>query len=559
MVYKGKLYYLLFTVVPLLLLAGCGDLEPDMQNTRTVSLNMDFHGKSASRGSSSVSTTELNQYNTHLILALPSWEYLTSSYKNFYSSFAQELMNAENKKVSLEIPLNTQMKIFAFLFKENYSLSDLFSEVRKVGYYGESQPFSIDAQTNDLRLSISLIQVPGTGTDAGGGIHTTTLAIEEVTAIATTTSDSTPEYTFASTGAGSITYGGSCYSAIIIANIGNNTITFNALSDGTYSNCTIKIIDSAGNESNTLTIPTFTVDTTVLDTTAPTASVTAATIKNSDNATVRSTETGTAYLVNTAISVSNLASITGSVDNISNSVAISLANTDTKLPATGLVDGTYKVYAVDAAGNLSAASTDNVTIVSSGLVDIDGNEYSTVVIGTQHWMAENLKVTKYRNGDNITHITNNSLWSSDTTGAYGDYEDNTTYSDTYGRLYNWYAVDNSSGRYICPEGWHVPTKNEYNDLINDLGGFSNAFLKMRETGTEHWTSELAGTSNSSGFTLLGNGFRIYNSGNFMNIKRYSYMWTATHSGSNSAYYLSNASSFSLVSKKYGFGVRCLED
>ena len=169
MVYKGKLYYLFFAVVPLLLLAGCGDLESDMQDTRTVSLNMDFHGKSSSRGSSSVSSTELNQYNTHLILALPSWEYLTSSYKNFYSSFAQELMNAENKKVSLEIPLNTQMKIFAFLFKENYSLSDLFSEVRKVGYYGESQPFSIDAQTNDLRLSISLIQVPGTGTDTDTG------------------------------------------------------------------------------------------------------------------------------------------------------------------------------------------------------------------------------------------------------------------------------------------------------------------------------------------------------------------------------------------------------
>ena len=165
--YKVRLYYLLFAVVPLLLLAGCGDLESDMQDTRTVSLNMDFHGKSSSRGSSSVSTTELNQYNTHLVLALPSWEDLTSSYKNFYSSFAQELMNAENKKVSLEIPLNTQMKIFAFLFKENYSLSDLFSEVRKVGYYGESQPFSIDAQTNDLRLSISLIQVPGNGTDTG--------------------------------------------------------------------------------------------------------------------------------------------------------------------------------------------------------------------------------------------------------------------------------------------------------------------------------------------------------------------------------------------------------
>ncbi len=572
--YKGKLYYLLFAVVPLLLLAGCGDLEPDMQDTRTVSLNMDFHGKSSSRGSSSASTTELNQYNTHLVLALPSWEYLTSSYKNFYSSFAQELMNAENKKVSLEIPLNTQMKIFAFLFKESYSLSELFSEVRKVGYYGESQPFSIDARTNDLRLSISLIQAPGTGTDTGtgddpdadGGIHTTKLAIEEVTAIATTTSDSTPEYTFASTGSGSITYGGSCYSAIIIAHIGNNTITFNALSDGTYSDCTIKIIDSEGNESNTLTIPTFTVDTTVLDTTAPTASVTPATIKNSDNATVRSTETGTAYLVNTAISVSNLASITGSADNVSNSVAISLANTDTNLPATGLVDGTYRVYAKDAAGNLSGASTDNVTIVS-GLVDIDGNEYSTVVIGTQHWMAENLKVTKYRNGNNITDTTdNNTLWNNDTSGAYSVYDnDDTTNLDSYGRLYNWYAVDNSSGRYICPEGWHIPSTDEYNVLRIFLGGGNVAGGKMKETGTDHWTSESAGTSNSSGFTARGSGLKQYN-GPYGQKERIFYAWTVTptSSSSNTAYFSYNifsANTFttSQASKKYGFSVRCLED
>ena len=77
--------------------------------------------------------------------------------------------------------------------------------------------------------------------------------------------------------------------------------------------------------------------------------------------------------------------------------------------------GTYKVYAVDAAGNLSGASVDNVTI--AGLVDIGGNTYSTVVIGTQTWMAENLKVTKYRNGDNIANITTNSDWYSDTDGT----------------------------------------------------------------------------------------------------------------------------------------------
>jgi hypothetical protein len=158
--------------MPLFLFTGCGDLEPDMQETRTVILNMDFHGKSSSRSSSSVSASELSQYNTHLILALPSWEYLTSSYKNFYSSFAQGLMNTADKKVSLEIPLNTQMKIFAFLFKENYSMSELFSGTRTVGYYGESQTFSISANTNSLSLGITLIQVPGTGTDTDGGTDT---------------------------------------------------------------------------------------------------------------------------------------------------------------------------------------------------------------------------------------------------------------------------------------------------------------------------------------------------------------------------------------------------
>jgi hypothetical protein len=278
--FKGMFRWLILVVMPLLLLGGCGDLEPDMQDTRTVSLNMDFHGKSSSRNSSSVSASELSQYNTHLILALPSWEYLTSNYRNYYSSFAQGLMNTADKKVSLEIPLNTQMKIFGFLFKETYSLSDLISGFKEVGYYGESQPFSIDEQTNNLSLGISLQSTdtttgdgdgtdPDTGTETG---DTTTPIIEQVTAIESPTSDSTPEYTFASTKAGSITYAGACYSSIIIADIGNNTIVFNALSDGYYYDCTVTVMDSEGNESNTLTIPPFTVDTTVSDITAPTVS-----------------------------------------------------------------------------------------------------------------------------------------------------------------------------------------------------------------------------------------------------------------------------------------------
>jgi len=115
-----------------------------------------------------------------------------------------------------------------------------------------------------------------------------------------------------------------------------------------------------------------TTTTTTVDTSAPTASVTTATITTSENAVVQSTETGTAYLVNTAVTVSNLASITGAADNQSNSVTISSAATNTNLPATGLADGTYKVYAVDAAGNISSASSNSVTLLIDYALDFDG-------------------------------------------------------------------------------------------------------------------------------------------------------------------------------------------
>ncbi|MDC0152350.1 LamG domain-containing protein [Deltaproteobacteria bacterium] len=113
--------------------------------------------------------------------------------------------------------------------------------------------------------------------------------------------------------------------------------------------------------------------TAAVDTSAPTAGVTTATITTSENAVVQSTETGTAYLVNTAVTVSNLASITGAADNQSNSVTISSAATNTNLPATGLADGTYKVYAVDAAGNISSASSNSVTLRIDYALDFDGN------------------------------------------------------------------------------------------------------------------------------------------------------------------------------------------
>ncbi len=252
----------LITLILLFIFVGCGDLDPEIQDTRTVTLNMDFQKKSSSRNSQNVSASELSQYNTHLIVAVPSWESLSSSYLSYYySSFYAVLMDPQGKKVSMEIPLNTELKIFAFLFQGDYSLDDLLL-YREVGHYGKSGSFYINNQTNNLSLGITLQATGSTSSSS-----TSTGSIEGVTTIGTT-SDSTPDYTFASTIAGTITYGGSCSSTTTSASVGNNTITFNTLSNGTYSNCTIKVTDSAGNESNTLTISVFTVNASLI---APTA------------------------------------------------------------------------------------------------------------------------------------------------------------------------------------------------------------------------------------------------------------------------------------------------
>jgi len=258
--FRRKLRLLILVLMPLFIFTGCGDLEQEMQDTRTVILNMDFHKRSSSRNSPSVSATELSQYNTHLILALPSREYLTSSYKNYYSSFAQGLMNTADKKVSLKIPLNIQMKIFAFLFKENYSMSELFSGVREVGYYGESQSFSISTNTNSLSLGITL-QSTGTDTNTGGGSTDTTPPVISGSTITTPTNDNTPDFMISSSEAGTITYGGSCSSSTTSAIAGSITVTFNTLSDGIYDDCTFRVTDSAGNVSNTWLITAFMVQT----------------------------------------------------------------------------------------------------------------------------------------------------------------------------------------------------------------------------------------------------------------------------------------------------------
>jgi uncharacterized protein (TIGR02145 family) len=158
------------------------------------------------------------------------------------------------------------------------------------------------------------------------------------------------------------------------------------------------------------------------------------------------------------------------------------------------------------------------------VTDYVGNVYQTVLIGNQCWMMENLKVTHYRNGTFITNVIDNAEWQNLSTGAYCSYNNDPTNVAVYGLLYNWYAVDNTHN--IAPVGWHVPTDDEWQDLIDYLGGYEIAGGKMKETGTMHWQSPNTGATNASGFTALPGGYRS-ESGGFYEMGNFAQFWSFT--------------------------------
>jgi uncharacterized protein (TIGR02145 family) len=198
------------------------------------------------------------------------------------------------------------------------------------------------------------------------------------------------------------------------------------------------------------------------------------------------------------------------------------------------------------------------------ITDADGNVYKTVTIGTQVWMAENLKTTKYLNGDLIETSTPATLdiFAEATPKYQWAYKGNESNVATYGRLYTWYAVTDS--RNVCPTGWHVPTDAEWTTLTTSLGGEDVAGGKLKEKGTRRWQSPNREATNSSGFTALPSGYRYY-SGTYHNIGSYGYWWSSTEYLGSGAdyrsldYYTTNVSSSFFGSKFFGFSVRCLQD
>jgi uncharacterized protein (TIGR02145 family) len=220
------------------------------------------------------------------------------------------------------------------------------------------------------------------------------------------------------------------------------------------------------------------------------------------------------------------------------------------------------------------------SLISQTVTDIDGNTYKTVKIGNQWWMAENLKVTHFRNGELIPILTDSIEWANLTSGVYCNYDNDANNVATYGRLYNWYAVNDN--RNLAPAGWHMPSDAEWQQLEICLGmnqseanqeGYRGTDIggKLKEAGTSHWNKPNKGASNASGFFALASGI-CTNLGYKCGLMNSTFFWTSTklsiwflkkrNSGRAWGRYLSSDES-GVYRKSYdmrfGFSVRCIKD
>ncbi len=200
----------------------------------------------------------------------------------------------------------------------------------------------------------------------------------------------------------------------------------------------------------------------------------------------------------------------------------------------------------------------NIEFEMYSCTDADGNQYKTVEIGNQVWMAENLRTTKFNDGSELTLEIDN--WSSVCAPAYCWFNhDPQTYGEKYGALYNFYAVNHEKN--ICPNGWHVPTDEDFSELYISLG--SNVGGKLKEQGHQNWQSSNIVGTNKSGFTALPSGYRG-GLGGFLDEKLNTYFWTSTPSVNGKAWIRSLSYEHNNLNKTYssiqnGFSVRCLKD
>lgn len=195
------------------------------------------------------------------------------------------------------------------------------------------------------------------------------------------------------------------------------------------------------------------------------------------------------------------------------------------------------------------------------VTDIEGNSYKTVQIGNQVWMAENLKTSKNNDGTAIPLYSDTTIWANLNTPAYCWYNnDEAINKNQYGALYNGYSVN--SGK-LCPEGWHIPDLNEWQELLDFLGDTITAGGKMKEAGTDHWLSPNMGADNSSGFTALGAGIRYFE-GSYNAQLDFTGFWSASDTLNFNQWYIGlyfgdPGIIMNHITKNYGLSIRCIKD
>ena len=231
---------------------------------------------------------------------------------------------------------------------------------------------------------------------------------------------------------------------------------------------------------------------------------------------------------------------------------------------TGLLPGTeyyVRAYAISASDTIYG---NNVIFTTEGygtVSDIDGNIYDNVRIGKQTWMAQNLKTKKYNDGKEILQVSDESKWADLSSPAMCWYKnEEESFDPTYGALYNWYVV--STGK-LCPEGWHVPSDEEWTELSTFLGGEEIAGGKLKESGITYWVEPNTGATNEDGFTAFPGGFRYYD-GKFFDFGFSCYFWTSTeYSGARAYFRFLYYNEIILYrfnnNKRNGFSIRCIKD
>lgn len=277
-----------------------------------------------------------------------------------------------------------------------------------------------------------------------------------------------------------------------------------------------------------------------------------------------------------AVTVRGVCWSTNASPTIANSKTSDGVGTGTFISSiTGLsANTTYYVraYATNSVGTGYGTAVEFTTpSLATTVTDVDGNIYQTVTIGTQVWMAENLKVIHYRNGDGIRRVGNPVDWGNSFTGAYCEYGNMIPDAATYGRLYNWYAVNDA--RNLAPAGWHVATDEDWKTLETFLGmSFTDANAtgirgtdqggKLKEVGTTHWTSPNIGATNVSGFTALPAGNRT-STGDFVGMNGSGIFWTSSAINTNPLYRslsFNNQQIGRHISITFsGYSVRCVKD